>query len=464
MVEDITRLGLDADILFVDDNSPDGTGKLLDEFGANHGRLAVVHRPGRLGIGSAHLAGVSWAYDHRYTRLITLDCDFTHSPADIPRLLEQAGDCDVVVGSRYLRPESLPGWNVVRRLLTNFGHLMTKRLLGIPFDATGAFRVYNLARIPRLLFMSVSGHGYSFFFESLFLLVRNGYSCREVAIVLPARTYGSSKMSMSEVRRSALRILRLHLATLLNPGQFRIVEPFTQIDPRLMDPQGWDEYWDKKGRKSGLVYDAIATVYRNLVIKRRLNQFIRKHFSRGSRLLHAGCGGGQVDSDIQMEMEITAIDISVSALAHYKRNNPRAREIRHASILDLPFAEASFDGAYNLGVVEHFAESEIRQILSELARVVEAGGKVVIFWPHRRASSVLVLRLAHWVANDVMKKKIRFHPPEISLLASRRSIEPLIQQAGLEIIEYYFGVKDLFVQAVLVLEKPESLAQPHRVE
>src|SRR5205823_3694072 len=110
-------------------------------------------------------------------------------------------------------------------------------------------------------------------------------------------------------------------------------------------------------------------------------------------------------------MRITAVDISTEALRIYSRNNPQASELKHASIFDLPTANESFDGVYNLGVVEHFTHDEIRGMLREFHRVLRPDGKVVIFWPHHRATSVIVLGLAHRMLNDVLKKNTRLHPP-----------------------------------------------------
>jgi dolichol-phosphate mannosyltransferase len=227
---EILTLGLDADLLFLDDNSPDGTGALLDELAVQCPNLHVIHRSGKLGVGSAHIDGISWAYDHGYTRLTTMDCDFTHSPSDIPRLLARAEDHDVVVGSRWLHAGSLASWNARRRILTNAGHFLTRFLLRMPYDATGAFRVYNLEKIPRCLFHHVSARGYAFFFESLFLLIRNSFTVCEVPIDLPTRMHGQSKMSLRDAARSAFRILTLYLATLFNPRQFDVREP--SVPPR----------------------------------------------------------------------------------------------------------------------------------------------------------------------------------------------------------------------------------------
>ena len=218
----ILALDLGADVLFLDDHSPDGTGKLLDRLAAKHASVSVIHRPDKLGIGSAHLDGIAWAYDHRYQQLVTMDCDFTHTPADIFKMRKAALEADVVVGSRFLERNSLPGWSFLRRLLTMLGHLLTLCLLRMPFDASGAFRVYNLTTIPRELFGLGLPKGYAFFFESLFVLVRNGFSIRQVAIVLPGRVEGESKMTLREMWRGVSRLFAVFALSLLRPSRFKL--------------------------------------------------------------------------------------------------------------------------------------------------------------------------------------------------------------------------------------------------
>jgi dolichol-phosphate mannosyltransferase len=215
----------DLDILFVDDNSPDGTGEVLDEMAKKDPKLMVKHRAGKQGIGSAHKAGIAFAYAQGYQRLITMDCDFTHMPADVVRLLEHADTHHVVVGSRFMLPDSLPGWNLMRRFLTNFGHMLTVHLLGIPQDATGGLRVMDLEKIPPYLFEHVKSDGYSYFFESMFLMVRNGITIKEIPISLPARMYGSSKMTSVDATSSGLRVLKLWVQVVVNPKQFRVTGP-----------------------------------------------------------------------------------------------------------------------------------------------------------------------------------------------------------------------------------------------
>jgi dolichol-phosphate mannosyltransferase len=220
MCEAIIGLGLDAELVFMDDNSPDGTGQILDALAAKHPRVSVIHRAGKSGIGSAHHEGIRHAYDLGYHRLVTLDCDFTHSPSLISAFLEESHAADVVIGSRYVQPDSLPGWTLIRKLLTTTGHLLTETLLGISQDATGAFRVYNLETIPRALFDLVQSRGYAFFFESLLIVNRNGFSIVEVPVKLPARSAGHSKMGLIEIQRSVKMLFELSVETRRNPQRF----------------------------------------------------------------------------------------------------------------------------------------------------------------------------------------------------------------------------------------------------
>ena len=144
MVGQIEAVGLDLDCLFVDDGSPDGTGEKIVSISRARPWIRLLQRGSKKGIGSAHLDGISWARGNGYQTVITMDCDLTHSPSDIPAMLKAAEDADVVVGSRYMRKGSLAGWNWYRKALTRTAHLLTRFLLGIRHDSTGAFRIYRL--------------------------------------------------------------------------------------------------------------------------------------------------------------------------------------------------------------------------------------------------------------------------------------------------------------------------------
>lgn len=206
---EIKALNLNADFLFLDDNSPDGTGKVIDAISQNNSNVHTIHRSGKLGIGSAHQDGIKWAYDHNYEMLITMDCDFTHSPSYITDFIKLSEKANIVIGSRYLKKDSLASWNLFRKFLTYLGHFLTLTMLNMPYDASGAFRLYNLKAINRNLFQLIGSKGYSFFFESLFILYYNKVTIAETPIELPSRTYGTSKMTWRDATNSLEFLLKL---------------------------------------------------------------------------------------------------------------------------------------------------------------------------------------------------------------------------------------------------------------
>lgn len=216
----IKRLNLGTDFLFLDDNSPDGTGRIINELARGDKAVFTIHRAGKLGIGSAHQEGIRWAYGRGYNTLVTMDCDLTHQPEDIRKFLEASATNDVVVGSRYMDPKSLADWNPLRKFLTYLGHFLTERLLRLPYDASGAFRLYRLDRIPAGLFDRVRSGSYSFFFESLYLLALNGFRIREIPILLPKRNYGHSKMKITDGLASFRLLTSIWWRHLLHPKDY----------------------------------------------------------------------------------------------------------------------------------------------------------------------------------------------------------------------------------------------------
>jgi len=457
----LLALNLPADILFIDDNSADGTAELLDRLATEHHMVHVVHRPGKLGIGSAHLAGIRWAYDHGYDRIVTMDCDFTHPPECVPVILDKAKEgFPIVVGSRYMTHDSLPGWTLYRKFLTRVGHWLTRWVLGMPYDATGGFRCYDLTQIPKYAFEVVTSRGYSFFFESLYIFFRNGYRIGEIPIALPNRTYGHSKMDFREVRNSVRLLFRTYFKTLFNPEKFEISEPLSegQLLSKAQDPQGWESYWENhKEEAGGLLYDAIATFYRKFIIRRSLNWFMTRYFPPNSSVLHAGCGSGQVDLDVRWLFSITGLDISVNALNFYLKTNKNQCQALHGSIFEIPLPDSSVDGVYNLGVMEHFTQEEISRILLEFRRVLKPGGRVIVFWPPEFGLSVIFFKCLKWFFVTILRKKdVKFHPDEISRLRSRKQAVETFDTNGFRLLRYYFGPKDLFTYAVIVAEKPVS--------
>ena len=206
----------DADILFVDDKSPDGTGGIINAIAKRDSHVHTIHRSGKMGIGSAHRDGISWAYDHQYSTLVTMDSDFAHSPDYISEFVAEGRDADVVIGTRFVRKDSLSEWNAGRKFITHLGHFLTRFFLGMPYDATGAFRCYALDRLPRSIFSRVPAIDYAFFFQSLHILHLNGRKVVEIPILLPARVYGSSKMANADILRGFWQLLSYACSARLN--------------------------------------------------------------------------------------------------------------------------------------------------------------------------------------------------------------------------------------------------------
>ena len=209
----IHALGLPADVWVIDDGSSDGTGAIVTRLQAEMPSLSLIQRGAKLGVGSAHVVALRRAKSEGYAQLVTLDADFSHQPEDIPRLLSAAANFDVVLGTRFVDPASLAEWTLSRKIITHLGHLLTQVLLGIPYDASGALRVYNLAAIPAALIEGIEAKNYEFFFESVSLLHNSGFKIGEVSVKLPARAYGHSKMQLSHAAKAVLRLLHLSWRT-----------------------------------------------------------------------------------------------------------------------------------------------------------------------------------------------------------------------------------------------------------
>ena len=209
MFLEISDLDLNVDLLFIDDNSPDGTGSVIDQLADENENVFGEHREGKLGVGSAHKDGINWAYDHGYTLLVTMDCDFTHDPSYIPEFISNAEHSQIVVGSRYLEGDSPTELSFFREFLSRLGHFLTKCFLCLPYDASNAFRSYRLDQIPRELFGRVRSNGYSFFFESLLIFHLSGFAIKEIPLRLFDRVYGQSNMRLSDAFQSLYRLFKL---------------------------------------------------------------------------------------------------------------------------------------------------------------------------------------------------------------------------------------------------------------
>ncbi|PKO08075.1 MAG: hypothetical protein CVU40_17360 [Chloroflexi bacterium HGW-Chloroflexi-2] len=455
LIIQLENLNLGFDFLFIDDNSPDKTGALLDNLAKSKKNMYVLHRPRKMGIGSAHVDGIHWAYDNKYQVLITMDSDFSHSPVYIHELLKNYHNVDVIVGSRYLNKSSLSEWNFKRKFLTNSGHFLTKLIFKMPFDATGAFRLYNLETIPIECFSKERSTGYSFFFESIFILFKNNFKIKEIAINLPARTYGQSKMKFGDAVNSLILLVKMGFLNVLSPSVYLIKRKSANIisNSEVIDDQGWEEYWKKQLNVINWLYDRIAETYRKLFIKPNLKNQVKKNFKSNALLLHAGCGSGLVDKGLSDEYSVIALDISLNALSIYGKNHPNVYKLIQNDIRNIDLENQSIDGIYSLGVMEHFEKKDIIRILNEFNRILKPSGRLILFWPPKFGLSVFVLKVWHIVLNKIYKKDIKLHPDEVSLLESKDQIIKFADLTGFSLINYCFGVKDLFTQVIIILEK-----------
>ena len=204
-------LGLNPgyDMLVIDDHSPDGTGRILDELAATHPRLKVVHRPGKLGLGSAHEWAMEYAENQHYDSLVTMDADFSHNPDDIPRLLAALGDRDFVTGSRYMAGGSCNS-SGYRRIISKLANWGARRLLGISLhEMTTSFRVFRVDFLRRVDLGEIKSNGYSFFMEIVFRLSRVGARMTEVPICFEDRRAGASKIPPFEIFNGLSHLLYL---------------------------------------------------------------------------------------------------------------------------------------------------------------------------------------------------------------------------------------------------------------
>ena len=186
-------------ILFIDDNSPDGTAAEVARMSADAPNVSLLLRHFKSGIGSAHKAALREACLRDVDILVTLDADLTHNPEDIPKLIAALQFADVAVGSRFASGGGLQDWAITRQFLTKLGHFATRFLLQVPHDATGALRAYRVGANTRKISELPISDGYPFFYQSMTWLIRKNISVVEVPIVLTSRAYGSSKMKTRDI-------------------------------------------------------------------------------------------------------------------------------------------------------------------------------------------------------------------------------------------------------------------------
>lgn len=202
-------------ILIVDDNSPDGTGDLADKMAVNNSRITVLHRKGKLGLGSAYREGFRLALGQDADFIIEMDADFSHDPEVLPSFLEKMSDYDLVIGSRYLNGVSVVNWPIRRLILSYFASVYTRTITGLKIsDCTSGFKCFSRRVLEEIDLDTIKSDGYSFQIEMNFRCVQRGFRVGEVPIIFIDRHAGSSKMSKKIVREAVVMVWKLKLGSL----------------------------------------------------------------------------------------------------------------------------------------------------------------------------------------------------------------------------------------------------------
>jgi len=201
-----------TDVLIVDDNSPDGTGKLAEKLKEGNHQIHVLHRRGKLGLGTAYLAGFKYAIQHGYDAAFEMDADFSHDPRYLPDFLKAIEHADLVIGSRYIPGGSTPNWSLTRRLMSGSGNIFARFVLGIPVhDCTGGFRCYRRQVLQSLDLDAIQSRGYAFQVELTYRVLRQGFNIVETPITFMDRRLGTSKMSRKILIEAFIWVVRTRL-------------------------------------------------------------------------------------------------------------------------------------------------------------------------------------------------------------------------------------------------------------
>lgn len=210
LIEAILAQDERLDVVVIDDSSPDGTGQVVDELAATDSRVSVVHRQGKLGLGTASVRGLTCAVEEDYDFAIIMDADFSHDPKYLPAILAKTDRYDLVIGSRYIPGGGVVNWGWIRILSSTVTNLASRLLLRIPaHDTTGSYRAYRVSLLRELGLHRVRSKGYSFQEEMAMLCARARWRMTEVPIVFVDRTRGRSKVSLKEILSSLWMLLRL---------------------------------------------------------------------------------------------------------------------------------------------------------------------------------------------------------------------------------------------------------------
>jgi dolichol-phosphate mannosyltransferase len=205
-----------ADVLIVDDNSPDGTGDYVDELSKTSDRVNLIRRERKMGLGTAYVEGFKFALKKDYSFIFEMDADYSHDPREIKNFLNAADEYDLVIGSRYTMGVNVVHWPMRRLMLSYFANFYTRIITGLPIhDATGGFKCFRRSVLESLDFNNVKSNGYAFQIEITFKAWKKGFKIGEIPIIFIDRTMGSSKMSKKIVREAIFMVWKLRLRSIL---------------------------------------------------------------------------------------------------------------------------------------------------------------------------------------------------------------------------------------------------------
>ena len=211
IIPEVLRQDSCLEVLVVDDGSPDGTGDIVEAMSAENPKIHLIRRAGKMGLGSAYVAGFKWALERDYERVFEMDADFSHKPSDLPRLLLAAEDADLVLGSRYNEKKiGVVNWDWKRLLLSYFANLYTRLVTGLPVkDATGGFKCFRRIALESLDLSGMKSDGYCFQIETTVKIWKKGLRVKEIPIVFTDRVRGVSKMSGGIISEAFFLVLKL---------------------------------------------------------------------------------------------------------------------------------------------------------------------------------------------------------------------------------------------------------------
>lgn len=216
LVREIHRHQSGVHILFVDDNSPDGTADLIKNIQKEKQNVHLLERPGKMGLGSAYIAGFKYALEHGYEYIFEMDADFSHDPKEIPNFLAAIAEYDLVLGSRYIKGVNVVNWPLRRLLLSYFANMYTRIVTGLPVqDSTGGFKCFRREVLEKIDLDEIKSNGYAFQIELNFKVWKNGFRVKEIPIIFIDRIHGESKLSKKIMWEAVFLVWKLRFNHLL---------------------------------------------------------------------------------------------------------------------------------------------------------------------------------------------------------------------------------------------------------